>query len=244
MEPKKNPNIAVGRNSSLYFAIGLNVMLLTTWLFLEHKTYERSEINIDVISMSDDFEEDIPITKILNIPPPPPPPTPVIQEVIRVVEDEVEIEETIIESTEADMEQVIADRTIFNVEEVEVEEVEEEVEVPFAVVEQVPTFPGCSGNNAQLMACFKEKMTEHIRKHFNYPEAALENNWQGKVYVMFSIDNKGNLQSVKTRGPYKILEEEAQRIISLIPKMIPAEQRGVPVKISYSVPISFKLLDQ
>ena len=44
METKKNPEMEIGRNSSLYFAIGLNIMLFISWQLLEYKTYDKSEI--------------------------------------------------------------------------------------------------------------------------------------------------------------------------------------------------------
>ena len=72
MELKKNPKANVGRNSSLYFAVGLNVMLVLTYLGLEHKTYDKSSTKIDILMLTEQLEEEIPITTI-NIPPPPPP---------------------------------------------------------------------------------------------------------------------------------------------------------------------------
>ena len=58
---------------------------------------------------------------------------------------------------------------------------------------------------------------------------------------MFVIDSKGNVSGIKTRGPDKILEKEASRIIGLMPKMEPGRQRGKPVNIPYSLPINFVL---
>lgn len=243
MEPKKNPELEIGRNSSLYFAVGLNVMLLFTWMLLEHKTYIKNDTTIDLVLLNQELEEDIPITEIKNIPPPPPP-VQAAPEIIKVVEDEIEIEETLLESTETNQEEGIEDREIIDVEAVEVEEVEEDVEVPFAVVEQVPIFPGCSGNNRELTACFKSKMTEHVKTHFIYPQVAIDNNMQGKVFVMFTVEKNGEIGKMRSRGPFKILEKEAERIIALLPKMKPAMQRDRPVKVSYSIPIFFKYQDK
>ncbi|MCT4629127.1 energy transducer TonB [Winogradskyella sp.] len=239
MELKKNPRANVGRNSSLYFAVGLNVMLLLTYLGLEHKTYETEATKIDVLMLTEQLEEEIPITTI-NIPPPPPPPKQVVTEAITVVEDVEEIEETFVESTEIGQDDEIEERVV-SVEDVEVEEVEEDVEVPFAVIERVPQFPGCKGNNAELKACFQAKMQEHLQKHFRYPEAAAELNIQGRVFVFFLIDKHGKVSKIQTRGPDKLLETEANRIISLLPKMEPGKQRNKPVGVPYSIPINFKL---
>lgn len=188
METKKNPDMEIGRNSSLYFAIGLNIMLFITWQLLEYKTYDKSEITQDIVSMDTEMEEDIPIVNV-NTPPPPPPPV-AIQESIQVVEDVVEIEETIIESTETDQNDKIADPIA--VADVAVEDVEEDVEVPFSVIEDIPVFPGCENvAKSQRRACFQEKMEEHVTKNFTYPEAALDLGIQGKVFVIFMIDSKG-----------------------------------------------------
>lgn len=242
MELKKNPKANVGRNSSLYFAVGLNVMLVLTYLGLEHKTYESEAIKIDLLMLDDQFDEDIPITTI-NIPPPPPPPKVIVTEAITIAEDVEDVEETVIESTEIGQDDVIEER-IVSVDDVGVEEVEEDIEVPFAVIEKVPQFPGCKGNNAELKTCFQRKMQEHLQKNFRYPNAAVELSIQGRVFVFFLIDKNGNATKIKSRGPDQLLETEAERIISLLPKMEPGKQRGQPVGVPYSIPINFKLQEQ
>lgn len=202
MKSKKNPNLDVGRNSSIYFAVGLNVMLLLTYLALEHRTYEKSDTLVDVLQMSDQIEEDIPMTTI-NIPPPPPPPQ--ITEAITVIENTEDVEETVVKSAEISFDDVIEPAVEVN--DVVVEEVEEDIVVPFAVIEKVPIFPGCTGNNDQLKACFQEKMQEHLVKHFKYPEVASELGIYGKVFVLFQIDKNGYVSKIKTRGPDQILED-------------------------------------
>lgn len=241
MELKKNPKANVGRNSSLYFAVGLNVMLVLTYLGLEHKTYETEATKIDLLMLDEQFDEDIPITTI-NIPPPPPPKQ-VVTEAITIVEDVEDIEETVVESTEIGQDDIIEDRVV-SVEEVEVAEIEEDIEVPFSVIEKVPQFPGCTGNNAELKACFQRKMQEHLTKNFKYPDAAAELNIQGKVFVLFVINRDGVVDKIKTRGPDQLLEKEASRIISLLPKMEPGKQRNKSVSVPYSIPIYFKLQEQ
>jgi protein TonB len=238
MELKKNPKANVGRNSNLYFAVGLNVMLVLTYLGLEHKTYETEATKIDILMLDEQFDEDIPITTI-NIPPPPPPKQ-IVTEAITIVEDVVDVEETVIKSTEVGQDDVIEDRVV-SVDDVEVAEVEEDIEVPFSVIEKVPQFPGCTGTNDELRACFQRKMQEHLIKHFRYPEAASELNIQGKVFVLFLINKDGVVDKIKTRGPDQLLETEAERIISLLPKMVPGKQRNKSVSVPYSIPILFKL---
>ncbi|XLS30054.1 energy transducer TonB [Flavobacteriaceae bacterium M23B6Z8] len=239
MKPKKNPKLDLSRNSGLYFVIGLNIMLLITWRALELKTYESTDEFISTITVIEDIKEDIPITETINTPPPPPPmATP---EVIQVVEDVEEIEETVIESTETNQDEVIS-KAIVSMEDVQVGEEEEEIIVPFAVIEKVPIFPGCEGgSNTELRDCFQRKMQEHVKKHFQYPDIALELGISGRVFVMFEIDSKGYVTNIRTRGPDRTLETEASRIIKALPVMTPGRQRGKSVKVPYSIPINFVL---
>ena len=102
MEPKKNPKSDVSRNSSIYFAVGLALMLIVTNLAINYKSYDKSNIDIGQLNLDDELEEEIPITEQLVTPPPPPPPPPPAPEIIEVVEDEEEVEETVIESTETE----------------------------------------------------------------------------------------------------------------------------------------------
>lgn len=240
MRAKKNPDLDVGRNSSLYFAIGLCLMLFTSYTLLNYKTYNNSDVAMDILDVETVIEEEIPVTEQINSPPPPPPPAAAV-EVITIVEDIEEIEETIIESSETSQEEVIEEREVF-IEDVEVEEEEETIVVPFAIVEKVPVWPGCNGkNNDELKKCFQEKITKHLIKNFKYPDVAVELGIHGKVYVMFAVNEEGYVSGIRTRGPDKILEKEAARIISEIPRMIPGKQRGRNVRVPYSIPINFKL---
>ena len=99
MEPKKNPKADVSRNGSVYFAVGLALMLFVTYSTINYKTYDKEAIDIGMVNMDELDDEEIPITEQIQTPPPPPPP-PAAHEVSDSVEDEEEIEDTVIESTE------------------------------------------------------------------------------------------------------------------------------------------------
>ena len=240
MIPKKNPKVEVGRNSSLYFAVGLIVMLLITNIFMQHKTYNIKDVNLDMLVMEQTYEDEIPITKMDLVPPPPPPVT--ISENLSVVEDLEDVKETIIESTESSQEDAI-EAPIVSADDVKVEKVEEDVQIPFAAIESAPIYPGCEkGTSEEIRACFQTKILKHIADNFQYPEDALQRGLNGRVFVLFEIDKQGNVANLRSRGPYKILEAEAERIIALLPKMTPGKQRGKPARVSYSVPIYFKFV--
>lgn len=239
MEPKKNPKANVGRNSSLFFAIGLALMLFLTNFAINYKTYDKSDIDIGMLNLDELDDEEIPLIEQIKTPPPPPPP-PAAPEVIEVVEDEVEIEETVIESTEADQETEIVE-----VEEVVVDEVEEDIEVPFAVIENVPVFPGCEGgdNNAKKR-CMSEKISQFVNRKFNTELASdLGLSGRQRINVIFKIDKTGSIVGVRARAPHPGLEKEATRVINLLPKMKPGKQRGKAVTVPYSLPIIFQVQD-
>jgi len=234
MQSKKNEKVDLTKNSSLYFVIGLATILFISWQAIEWKTYEKDLYGYEALNVDDEDDEEIPITEQLKTPPPPPPPPPPAPEVIEVVEDEEEVEETVIESTETNEDEIV--------EIVEVEEEYDDVDVPFAVIEDVPIFPGCERvSKSERRNCFQEKMNKHIRKNFRYPEIAQEMGIQGRVYVNFIIAKDGQITNIRMRGPDKNLEKEAQRIIAKLPNMIPGKQRGRPVRVPFSIPITFRL---
>ncbi len=238
MESKKNPKVDIGKNSSLYFTLGMALMMFLSYSTVNYKVYDKSSLNLDRVNMDALDEEEVPITEQVQPPPPPPPPPPA-PEVIEIVEDEEEVEETIIESTETDQEEEI------DIEDLDVEEVEEDVEVPFAVIENVPVFPGCErGNNAKKRKCMSEKIAKFVQRKFNTELAGdLGLSGRQRISVIFKIDRSGNVTGVRARAPHPRLEKEAQRVINLLPKMKPGKQRGKAVIVPYSLPIIFQVQD-
>lgn len=244
MEVKKNPSVDPKRNSSLYFLVGLTAVLMLTYVSIELKS-EDPRVEVEKLEIADNMmgeEEEV----ILTMPPtqrlpPPPPPAP---EVIQIVDNKQVIEDKKIETTEVDENKAVVVNTAssYGEEGGTAEEIDEEV--PFAVIEDVPVFPGCEGvaKNKRL-DCFMEQMAKHIKKNQQYPERAMEDGIQGRVSVLFVIDKDGGISNVQVRGPKggELLEKEAQRVIEKLPKFKPGMQRGKPVKVKYSQPITFKL---
>jgi protein TonB len=233
MEPKKNPKADLTKNSSLYFVLGLAVVMLLTFVAFEWKTYDKTNEYDTSMNVDDLLDEEVPMTEQLKTPPPPPPPQ--APEIIEIVEDEEEVEETIIESTETSQ-----DEEIIEVDDVVVDEMDEDLDVPFSVIEDVPVFPGCE-KESDKRACFNKMIQKHISKNFRYPEIAQEMGVQGRVNIMFVIQKDGSIGNVRMRGPDKNLENEAARIIGKLPKMTPGKQRGRAVRVPFSIPITFKL---
>ncbi len=242
MEVKKNPKVDLRQWSNIFFLTGLAIMLGLSYLAIESKSYDKVTADREEISVGNDIEHDIPITQLATPPPPPPPPAN-SQLVIEIIEDDAEIEETIIESTETDQDYAIADAMeISDVE--EVEEEEEIADVPFAVIEDVPIYPGCEDmpNNDARKSCMADNVMKFIQQKFD-TELANELGLEGRqrISVQFKIDKHGNVVNVRARAPHKRLEQEAVEVVRSLPKMIPGKQRGKPVGVLYALPILFQI---
>ena len=238
MEQKKNPKADMKQWSSVFLLFGLAFMLFMAWQAIEWKTYDNDNLASDQLNVGDQLEEDIPITQQLTPPPPPPPPPPA-PEIIEVVEDEEEVEEVVLKSTEVDQKQEI----------VEIEEIQEVIDeviedVPFAVIENVPIYPGCesAGNNEAKKKCMSEKIQKFVQKKFNTDLANdLGLDGRQRISVQFKIDNKGNVVDVRARAPHPKLEAEAISVVQSLPKMTPGKQRGKAVGVIYALPILFQV---
>lgn len=110
------------------------------------------------------------------------------------------------------------------------EEVSDEVPV-FQVVEEMPEFPGGMGE------CLK-----FLGKNIKYPVEAQKAGVQGKVIVQFVVEKDGNIANPKVvRSIDPDLDGEAIRVISIMPKWKPGMQKGQPVRVKYTVPVTFRL---
>ncbi len=231
MLPKKNPRKDLSKNSSLYFAIGLALILFISWQDIEWKTYEKTGYAYESLNVEDHDDEEVPITEQIKTPPPPAP------EVIEIVEDENEVEETVIESTETDQEEIV------EVNDIEVEDEFDDDPVPFAIIVDVPIYPGCEGvAKEDRRKCFQQKIVKHVKDNFRYPAIAQDLGISGKVFMQFVIDKDGSIVDIViARSPDDNLGKEAMRIISKLPKMTPGKQRGRAVRVPFSIPITFRL---
>ncbi|PWK80398.1 protein TonB [Mucilaginibacter oryzae] len=104
----------------------------------------------------------------------------------------------------------------------------------FTSVEQVPEFAGGL-----------EKFGQYLGKNIRYPAVARENNVQGRVICTFVVEKDGSLTDIKVvRGIGSGCDEEAVRVLKNSPKWKPGIQNGRPVRVQYSVPISFTLASE
>ena len=120
---------------------------------------------------------------------------------------------------------------------------EEDVDVPFSVVEEPPIYPGCENlDEKQRKQCTSTAINQFVQRNFNTNIAGYLNlTGRQRVNSIFKINKYGNVSSIQSRGTHPRIEEEANRVIALMPKMQPGKQRGRVVAVPYSLPIIFTI---
>lgn len=211
---------------------GLAYPLASSYYAQKRSKYIEKAASAEFIDMDKPKEEAPPP------PPPPPPPPAALEQKVKFVAPIVTTEE------------VVEDADIFNQDElsqttneavaieeivvetkVEVIEVEESKKEVFTIVEEMPAFPGGEAERNKFLAA-----------NIQYPQQATENGIQGTVYVSFVVDSKGNVTEVKIlRGIGGGCDEEALRVVKMMPKWHPGKQNGKNVRVLFNMPIYFKL---
>ncbi len=229
MELKKTPKADLENKKNLFVMLGLVLALGVVLLAFEWTSRPSQAASLGTLDAAAVEEEVIPITRQEEIKTPPPPPPPTVVEVLNIVDNNVQVDDDLsIFDSEADNETLVDVAPIIAAKEEKEEEEEAQV---FFIVEEMPEFPG--GEAA---------LRSFIAKSINYPVIAQENGIQGKVYVTFVVDKDGGISDAKiARGVDPSLDKEALRVVNSLPKWKPGKQRGKPVRVSYTVPISFVL---
>ena len=101
----------------------------------------------------------------------------------------------------------------------------------YGVVEQMPMFPG--GQKALM---------EFLAQHIQYPKEMEETCVQGRVIVTFVVEKDGSITEAKVvKSVHPALDQEALRVVGLMPKWIPGSQNGVRFRVKYTIPVTFRL---
>ena len=227
MEVKKSPKADLEGKKTSNLLIG--AILTLSVLFIGFEWSERDKkVTTDTGIQEVVFEEEIiPITEQEQPKQAPPPPeAPKVEEVLEIMDNDSEVEESTIQASDDTQAAVEVKYTPVEVEEEEVEE-----QQIFQVVEEMPEFPGGMGE------CMK-----FLSKNIKYPTISQENGVQGRVIVQFVVNRDGSIvDPVVVRGVDPYLDKEALRVISTMPKWKPGKQRGKAVRVKYTVPVMFRL---
>ncbi len=227
MEKKKNLNSDLEKLRLPLIAMGLTLSITITLAAGEFTSYE-AKINKQLVAAAMNEEEQIIIPEMEQTPPPPPPqqaPPPQIEDIVEVEDDEVvEDVDLVIQDTD---DEVVTFTPPDNTDD---EVVVAKVEI-FEIAQVQPAFPGG-----------EEKLYEFLGKNLKYPAIAKESNIQGKVYVQFVVWTDGSIRDVTVlRGIGGGCDEEATRVVKMMPNWTPGEQMGKAVAVRYRLPIKFTL---
>jgi protein TonB len=232
MELKKTSKADLQNKKTLFFELGLCLSLLVVLVAFNWTSREKTAgVLITEHQEIVEEEERVPITQ--QEPPPPPeiPKIPQIPDVIDIVENDVDI------SSDFDFSESESNDLFHDLAYVEKKQVVEEAEevdeiIPFAVVEVKPTFQGKEAG----------AFVNWIYSKLQYPQVAIDNNIQGTVRVSFTVNVDGSLSDIKSlRKIDSILEECVIELVKKSPKWTPGRQQNKPVKVTYQVPVQFKL---
>ena len=225
MEEKKSPKANLENKKLMFIQIGMIISLLIAWLAFEHKSYDKLTIDESLLNREVAIDEEmVEITK-QEEQKPQPVEVPKQTTQLEIVQDDVETEDINI-NAEVEQNEVIEEYVAPEV--VEEEVVEQEI---FQIVEEMPSFPG---GEAKLM--------EFVAKNIKYPQIARETGIQGRVFVGFVVEPDGSISNVKLlRGLGGGCDEEAVRIVKSMPKWKPGKQHGKLVRVSYTLPVLFRL---
>ena len=225
MEEKKSPKANLENKKLMFIQIGMIISLLIAWMAFEHKSYDKREIDPSLLNRTVEVDEEmVEITK-QEEQKPQPVEMPKQTTQLEIVQDDVEVEDIEI-NAEVDQQEVIEEYVPVEVEEEDVQEQE-----IFQIVEEMPSYPGGEG-----------KLMEYVAKNIKYPQIARETGIQGRVFVGFVVEPDGSVSNVKVlRGIGGGCDEEAMRVVKSMPKWKPGKQRGKAVRVSYMLPVNFKL---
>lgn len=227
MKKQLHPQRKLEKQRGLFFRIGLVISLFITFLAFEWETkLPRIELSGDPI-IPEEFEP------VINTWTKPDKPIPepkienkkklrtIIDTELKIVPDATPIDSSVIDSTVY---------TELNPVEPKPEPVIDD-DIPWMNPEVMPSFHG--GEKALL---------EFIISNTRFPEKARKNGIEGLVYLNFVIDKDGKVTDIETKyASSRIFEEEAIRVIKLMPSWKPGKQGGIPVRVRMALPFSFKL---
>lgn len=224
------------RNVMIAMLIGIIIIgtaVITPYLNAKalEKSRKRAERQVEIRMENLDQPQE----KVEPPPPPPPPPAEAVVQikyVAPVVVDSIKPEDVrkLMTADQAQVDVKNEDVQVVSQVQEEVKEEEAPVEV-FVVVEEMPTFPG---GEIALM--------KFINSNIIYPDIAKENNIQGRVILKFCVTYKGTVDQVTIlKGVDPALDNEAIRVIKMLPAWKPGKQGGKPVNVWYNVPVTFQL---
>lgn len=246
VERSQKRDANVQKNSTLYFQVGLILVLLAVFGLLEMKfestpvdvVFNSEPINESLEYEMIDFEVEKDLVKEKTIE--------VKKAVVKdptefqVVEDDKKLIESFVEVNKP--EKVTKPVIQTTDESLNIEEPQEEVNI--MVVEVVPVFPGCENEttNAGRRQCLSQKLSKFVQKKFDTSLATdLGLSGEQRIFVSFMIDKNGDVTDIQGASKHLRLKKEAEEVVSKLPKITPGKHGKNNVSVRYGLPIKFRV---
>ena len=227
MVDKKSLKGDLEKRRNTFLLIGFVVTLALVYACFELYAVSDVITNVGIADEEAIFVMDEDVVATDPTPPPPPPPVAQQQEVIlQLVEDNIKVSTDFDFSQDFNLDDVIEEYVPIDI-------VEEETEQapPLRFVEEMP----------EPIGGF-EAMYAFLQSNLKYPEVARNNGIQGQVFIEFVVEKDGSISNVKVLvGVYPELDQEAVRVVRMMPKWKPGKQMGKPVRTFYQIPIRFTI---
>ena len=231
MEVKKSPNVNLQSYRIVFLLLGLAIALGVTGVALSihskqiNAEYTPPKAETTEVEQIDNTRQDIPEPEVQ----PQKAQAQVVTDVLNIVSNDQKIETNIVFTDDADD---------FDDFDIVIEEKEEEIEEEeiFVTVEEMPTFQGGG----------LPEFRNWVQSHVKYPQIALENGIQGNVVIQFVVGPDGKMGNFKVlQSPDKTLSDATIDVLKKANEMKngwkPGKQRGKPVKVSFTLPVAFKI---
>ena len=230
IEVKKSAKVNLEQHKTVWLLIGFIMVFAVLFVAFEWTTFEDKEARIIATAPPPAIEEpevlkEIQIQVKHQLPPPPSAQKPA--EVIEIIKDEIDQQESEIISTE----DVVDVAEVSNEGMIVVDDEPEEEQI-FQVVEQPAEFPG------GMQAMYK-----WLSDNIQYPRISRDNNSQGRTILRFVVNSDGSIQGIeviKSSGDM-YLDKEAVRVVGEMPRWSPGKQAGKAVRCWFTLPVMFRL---
>jgi protein TonB len=241
---KKDPTKQLEKFSTVFMQLGLVLVLFVVYSLFEYETEQMQYVvndpdEIETVYIPDDirnviFQKEVKVTpKIKAV-------TPKLIDLIDLTKGDDTFVETPFPDELIDEEPTVLD--IDTVVLIDPPVIEKSDPVPYILIEDAPIYKGCEGLSKEgNKKCFEKSIARFFINNFD-SDLAQElglHSGKHKIHSQFIIDKNGDVTVVFVKAPHKQLEKEAKRIMNKLPQFTPGKQRRKPVKVNYTLPISF-----
>ena len=236
MEVKKSLKADLEGKKGTGLLIGYVLTLAAMFVAFEWTQKDRKVVETEQVYESVYEEDMIPISHQEEVAAPPPAAAPKIAEVLNIVDNETELVEEEVETSEEVNQAIVTNAvgtgtpTATGPVGPVVEDVDENI--VYDVVEQNPKFPGGD-----------EALMKWLYENLKYPTICQEQGIQGRVITQFVVNKDGSIVDISNTATRRqtYMSKEAERVLKKMPKWQPGRQRGKAVRVKFTLPITFRL---